>query len=218
VRAEKGLAFHREIQAAIESNSKDRNYIAKGYKICAIVGTYQDTLQSARLATDGLIMCNTHPKGDLGGDGTVPRVSAVPLEEGSQLRGRAVSARHAVLQNAEAALNQLEYSVTGLDVDDTAFKAITSEAEVGLALDDAWSAGDAVTCRLRCSDPSREVTASVLVSPGGQSVATRLMRPKDTGWMDLEFGPLPVGTYRLRAGGEGVREVEDVFMVLDPRA
>ena len=81
-RAANALTFHREIEAAVKVN--DRN----AYATVPFVGIQQPTLQSAQLNDDKisvsrklpLIMQNRNLDSLAEGDGTVPKISAFPIE------------------------------------------------------------------------------------------------------------------------------------------
>ena len=77
-RARNGVAFHREIERAVEVNRKDPAYECR---LIPVVGTYQPTFLSAVLIEEGVEPLLTY-KGELmlNGDGTVPHFSATPIE------------------------------------------------------------------------------------------------------------------------------------------
>src|SRR5262249_52150331 len=82
--ARDALAFHREIEEKANAHRNDREYRETGYAIVPIVGTRQPTLQSGVLAGGSLTVGFEMPAwiDDMldEGDGTVPRVSAIPIE------------------------------------------------------------------------------------------------------------------------------------------
>ena len=83
VNAEKAaaaLAFYREMEAAVASNQSLPQYQTMGYRIYPVVGVAQQTNLSARLVAGRVEMLQTYKAEALGGDGTVPRVSAIPIE------------------------------------------------------------------------------------------------------------------------------------------
>ena len=79
-KAQDALAFHREIETAVNSNPQD------SYATVPFVGVQQPTLQSAELRNGKIIVSNTLPIIMSGlthladGDGTVPQISAFPIE------------------------------------------------------------------------------------------------------------------------------------------
>jgi hypothetical protein len=210
------LEFHNEIRNAAEDHRREEEYLQNRYKICPIVGTYQETLQSAVLKGSTLEMLCQHSGEDLAGDGTVPRVSAVPIGEESQLLGRSVATRHSSLQNSDDALNQVEYMLRGLTIDDLRFRAATPAACVGLAVEDVYSSREPIHLRVRCDDPSRELVVSLQAAETQEEVAHRRVEPDGENWTGVEFQSMRANCYRIAVGGKGVQTAEDVFAVLDP--
>jgi hypothetical protein len=79
-RAAQALDFHREIREAVEAHADDPEYREHGYVIRPIAGVFQPTNQSALLRNGGAEILRTYEGRDEGGDGTVPSVSATPIE------------------------------------------------------------------------------------------------------------------------------------------
>src|SRR5207244_11198624 len=75
------------------------------------IGLEQPTAQTARVSGSGVELISSRGGKDESGDGTVPRVSASPIEEGE---GDAIYAatRHASLQNADAVLTHVRGVLT----------------------------------------------------------------------------------------------------------
>ncbi len=79
-KAQNALAFHREIETAVNSNPQDT------YATVPFVGVQQPTLQSAELRDSKIVVSKTLPIIMSGlnhladGDGTVPQISAFPIE------------------------------------------------------------------------------------------------------------------------------------------
>jgi hypothetical protein len=71
--ASSALQFHLEIEAAVTSNRKSSQYQTLGYRIYPMVGVGL----SARLVCQNVEMLRTYEGQALGGDGTVPGVSAI---------------------------------------------------------------------------------------------------------------------------------------------
>ena len=84
-KAKNALAFHREIEAAVTSNRQDANYL-DAYATVPFVGVQQPTLQSAELKEGKITVSQALPVIMSGldhladGDGTVPQISAFPIE------------------------------------------------------------------------------------------------------------------------------------------
>ncbi len=101
--ARDALAFHREIDEAIEKNKSDFLYSQESPDVFPIVGVRQKTLQSAELANGRILARHDLPAiiDDHydGGDGTVPRASAIPVHLSDDGAGAYFAEQHASLQN-----------------------------------------------------------------------------------------------------------------------
>src|SRR5207248_2682829 len=82
-----------------------------------VIGTFQPTAQSAKLAGGTVELLPTRENKDEDGDGTVPRVSATPIEVKREANAMFAAQRHASLQDDQAVLVQLDALLTGLDLD-----------------------------------------------------------------------------------------------------
>jgi len=110
--AQDALAFHLEIDAAVERNKQDPLWRDSRKRIYPVVGVRQKTLQSAELVASGQIAVGHGLPGTIdhafdGGDGTVPRVSATPIELSDEHREIYCVEQHASLQNNTYALNDM---------------------------------------------------------------------------------------------------------------
>ncbi|PTL82182.1 CHAT domain-containing protein [Vitiosangium sp. GDMCC 1.1324] len=211
-RAAEGLAFQREIQSAVESNLRNSEYIERGYHLHPVVGTFQPTLQGARVGASGLEMLSTLPDGrDMGGDGTVPRVSAMPVEERDHVRAMYSPTSHASLQNAFEVLAHVEGVLTGTQINLNEFRA--APRSLSLHIDDAYAHDEPVTVRVRPSEEPVSLQAYVVNADTGQSFQQTLERTSD-GTHEGTLRPLPPGVYRVVVkGGPEVVPVANVFAV-----
>ena len=215
-KAKAALDFHREIRTAVETHLEDEAYKEGGYDLGRIVGIKQPTQQSARRAGDRIELLRTVAGEDPGGDGTVPRPSATPLEYEDD-EGAAFSAeRHASLQNDDHVLLQLTGVLTGNSINWSQFKGAVPMIELSLDVDDLYSTSDAVVVRAR---PDRDLDDSLVAIAvdveTGEERARQQLAPRDDGWHGGELGPLPEGVYRLTAFGAGaVEPVTDLVTVL----
>ncbi|WNG34028.1 CHAT domain-containing protein [Archangium violaceum] len=220
VKAAQGLAFQREIEQAAATNSKDPKYFnpQQGYTLYPVVGTFQPTLQGVRLTASGsLEMLHSEPNGeDLGGDGTVPRVSALPLEEHHHVRAMYSPTSHASLQNAFEVLAHVEGVLTGQDINLNKYRDSLfgpSPRSLSLHLEDAFGHDEPVTVRVRPSAEPVSLQAYVTNVKTGQPFSTALARDAD-GFHVGTLRPLPPGLYRVIVkGGPEVMPVTDVFAV-----
>jgi hypothetical protein len=210
-RASAALAFHHEIREAVQSHQQDQAYLDRRYAIHPVVGTFQPTSQSARLHAGRLEVLSTYRDEDEDGDGTVPRVSATPLELGRAGREVYVANRHASLQNTASMLIHLVGLLSGLDLDlDTYYSLAT---RLRLEVEDAYPAGEPVVIRVRPEDEVPALGATLADTRGEILVRDAALAPANDGWWEVTFAPLPEGTYRILVGGDTVDPVVDVFMV-----
>lgn len=220
-RAAAGLAFQREIEHAVEANLRSEEYVSRGYSIHPVVGTYQPTLQGARLTESGLVMLSTEADGkaDHAGDGTVPRVSALPLEERHHARAMYNSTSHASLQNALEVLAHVEGVLTGHGINLNDYRVPERKAHGGplllsLHLQDAYAHDEPFSFHVTASQATKApLRASVTHVDSGQAFAVTLKRGRDN-QHEAREAPLAPGVYRLTVeGGPEAVPVSDVFAV-----
>jgi pimeloyl-ACP methyl ester carboxylesterase len=215
-RAAQGLAFQREIESAMLANSRNSAYLERGYNLHPVVGTFQPTLQGMRVAASGALeMLHSDPDGtDNAGDGTVPRVSAFPLEERHHARVMYSPTSHASLQNAFEVLAHVQGVLTGQDINLSKYRApeLTSK-QLSLHIEDAFAHDEPVTVRVRPSAEPVSLRAYVSNVKTQQSFPAELKRDAD-GFHVGTLPPLPAGLYRVSVkGGPEVIPVTDVFAV-----
>jgi hypothetical protein len=209
------MDFHEEIRKAVEAHTADDEYQHGRYAIRPVVGIQQPTSQSIRLDGEGIALVPSYEGDDLGGDGTVPRVSATPLEIEHEENAMFTSERHGSLQNEDGVLVQLKGVLSGLDLDFSMFRGFVPTIGLGLDLDDVYDMGEPLRVRVRPEEePPDPLLAEAVDVETGVSIRTTLTKGGD-GWHVGELGPLPEGVYRLTAFGSGaVEPVSDVFAVL----
>lgn len=222
-RAKDALAFHHEIEAAVNGRA------ARGYETIPIVGTWQPTLQSARLAHGKLTAdeiaptWTKFPEGD--GDGTVPRVSAVPIELSNAWLSSFFTGSHASLQNQQEILQNLQGLLVQSQVKTDHIRG-DLEAKPGPALalrvEDLYAhgerielqvnvknmdAGDVTSVRMHVSDAATGVAAHegpCTVTSGGA-------------WNGV-LPALPPGAYRVAVTAESglpLAPVDDIFVIAE---
>ena len=215
-KAKAAAEFHDEIRNAVKAHEQEDEYRENRYDIRPVVGTLQPTFQSARAAGDGVTLIRTYDGEDQGGDGTVPRVSATPVELEHEKNAMFASERHASLQNEDAVLVQLRGVMSGLDVDFPAFRDAFPSIGLSLELDDAYQTGEPVQVRVHPEEePADSLLVQVFDTETNEEVARETLRPAEDGWHEARLGPLEEGNYRLTAFGTGrVEPVTDIFLVL----
>jgi pimeloyl-ACP methyl ester carboxylesterase len=217
-RAAAALAMHKDIQKAVETHLATDAYRRDQYRIFPLVGIAQATAQSARRKGNGVEILEAYDGQDLSGDGTVPRVSATPLELSDQGREMYSGTKHGSLQNADACLTHLVGALTSLALKTTTFRGELGAVPVrlGLKVEDLYFRDEPITVTVR---PEEDVPLEARVTDtttGREAARGTLAAGDDDGPRTTEFAPLPPGAYRIRVTGPaGVEPVEDVFAVLD---
>ncbi|HEX7312950.1 MAG TPA: hypothetical protein VF297_03470 [Pyrinomonadaceae bacterium] len=212
-RVARAFEFHNEIRGAVERHLQDDEYLRDRYRIHPVVGTYQPTLQSA-LWNGGAVEVLTEYEGkDLGGDGTVPRVSATPIEMSKAHAEVFVAGQHAALQNAESVLFHLRGLLGDQEINLDRFRALSGR--IALEVDDAYGTDERVALRAR-SEGDNELSVTIVNVETGQAVASATPERGLGEWQEAEFAPLPEGIYRATVSDvDGTAEpVSDIFAVL----
>jgi hypothetical protein len=211
-RAVAARAFHEEIREAVRAHEQDQAYRDQRYAIHPIVGMFQPTALSARLGAGGLETLTSYPGEDQDGDGTVPRVSATPLELGRARREVYVANRHACLQNSRSMLDHVTGLLSGLDLDLDAYYG-PLPSRLSLDVEDAYAAGEPVLVRVWPEDAGARALTATLTDAHGAVVQRLPLAPADDGWWAVELGPCSEGSYRVVVGGADTEPVADVFAV-----
>jgi triacylglycerol esterase/lipase EstA (alpha/beta hydrolase family) len=229
--AEAALRFHRDIEVAVEGHQSDQDY-RDGFKLLPILGTQQPTLQSASLENGKVTVSGEMPSiinaNFGGGDGTVPRVSATPIELSDEWRDTFVVERHASLQNNSQVLDDLRERLITMQT--SGLRQIRGSVEtprlqqapaLSLELDDLYTTRETVTiwAKLLHAAPhdfgDLKASLTSLAKPG-QSLEQPLTAQDDTWTLTLRLEP---GSYRVsvrtsKAGGDAPNPVSDVFEVI----
>lgn len=229
-RAASGLVFHEQIRRAAEDHAGSGEYRERGYAVFPVVGLGQGTAQSACVRGGRLELLASYAGEDLSGDGTVPRVSATPLERSAERREMYTGTRHAALQGADATLIHLVGLLSAQSLDLGAYRRSRAArvrpraasqvlpAAIALEAGDLYWRGEPVSVRARPSAEGVRLRASVRPAAGGGVVARASLRTGPDGWQAAELGPLPAGSWRVRVtGGPSAEPVEDVVVVAATR-
>lgn len=233
-RAAAALRFHREIEEAVAANRKEADYFTQGYRILPVVGTRQKTFQSATLAGGRLTVAHVAPEGVptflADGDGTVPRVSAIPIELSNEFFDTFVAEKHSSLQNNGAMLEQLLERVKLMQAPELgairdvppARPPVEQMPALALEVEDLYLAQEPVTIQAQTFNVEEPVglVAEIVAIDGGAPMRLPLVRQEDSWGATLES--LAAGSYRITlktdwTGPEAPEPVHDVFAVVDGR-
>jgi hypothetical protein len=150
---------------------------------------------------------------DDGGDGTVPRVSATPIELSDAQREVYATESHAALQNVDAVLVQLAGLLTWKPLGP--YRGSPFDG-LRLEVDDVLSPLEPVDVRIATAAPILNV--GVLLE--NVDTGDRFERRGEVteGQANLTLSPVPAGLYRISArdlDGTGVKPVHNLLLVSD---
>lgn len=201
--------FHDDIREAQASNALIEGY-TRDFRVLPFIGTEQATSTFARASRDGVELLLRHDGKNYRGDGTVPRVSALPFEMTDDTASFVADA-HASLQNADAALVHLCGRLEGSQINYAAFRTGIA-ASLGLDIEDAYATDRPIELKA-WAGAYRQGLRFAITEVETERVATE-------GWLwdggDNEFRGevrLPPGVYRIQLTGEGSSPVTDIFTV-----
>ena len=218
-RAKAALAFHHEIRDAVVRNRADPRWERLGYRLCPIVGRMQSTIQTGAARVDGVTMSTIFRGKDVRGDGTVPRVSAIPLEF-DETEARAdlyVATKHGSLQNADAVLTHLAGRITDFFTDFGDWRSPEPVSpDLALDLPDLVRSDEEIVLQ---AQGARSMTAALLTGGGDKPLQTRTSLADPAEWVTMTFDPVPAGRYRVQLSDGGQRApVCDSIAVADATA
>ena len=233
------LNFHNEIDDAADVNQENLIY-RNSFVTCPIVGVSQPTLQSAEFVNGVISVSEVLPtflqnRSNLGdGDGTVPQVSATPVQM-KDLEMLSVvdyiAESHGALQNQPNVLLNL---LKGLQTAQTApledvrgsFESIargtrSSVKGIGLSLEDLYLVNEPVTLRAKVSGDvsfsslSAEITA---VSEGSGAIVQNFIH--ENGEWVMMMDNLKAGLYQVKVKTDNTSDdapnpVHNLFEVVD---
>ena len=224
--------FLEAIRLAALENARDPDYVQK---LIPWVGTRQDTLQSASIKDGKLELSYDGPPGLdpslVDGDGTVPRVSAVPADLDGKRFERFAVERHGWLTNNPMTLQPLLDTLLqiGSPGAPTFFGVEDEEAlpaSINLRLDKLFLPDEPVSIQLALVDAGEQPQGIKLsVKPVGHTGegAAQTIQASSAEAAHVEFGGLAPGLYELTAapqdsGPQAPPETHAVFEVVDPAA
>jgi pimeloyl-ACP methyl ester carboxylesterase len=204
-----GIAFHDELDLPVRPD---------GYDLYPLVGFRHPTATTVRLTGDGARMVRTIDGADEKGDGTVPRLSAVPKGLGSGGGAAQLYAddTHTALPGNKAVLDQIDGILTARRVEHLA-----PEFPVGVTVDELFVAGEPVTVRAEVEDRTIVVYAQLVDTDTGAILDTARLRPEDDS-LAIAFHDVPPGAYQVRVGSGQPPRLRDpvtaATLVADPMA
>ena len=210
------LNFHHEIRDAVKQRSSG------GYSTIPIVGTKQDTKQSAVLDENGKIQIGFDMPARLlseggeavfgRGDGTVPYLSAIPIELTTEYRQTYIAERHGSVQNHGQVLDQVctlmaAMQVRGAEnfqnpgIDEVA----KDSAAISLEVNDLYSAAEVVELRAKIIDSTADFgkLRAKITSASDESIPTQRVEFQEHSgqWISHLENLLP-GLYRVEVNTE----------------
>ncbi|MBD1887689.1 lipase/acyltransferase domain-containing protein [Microcoleus vaginatus] len=226
LKAQDALAFHREIEVAVEQHLKDERYL-NCFTTVPISGIQQPTLQSAALIDGKLITSEELPeilknRSDLGdGDGTVPKVSAIPIERSENLDNFFIAEQHGGLQNQAQVLENLLNTLRFSQFDLGAVRGSEPQTAISLSLDDLYLADEAITLRAKLiglPDSATKLKANIQAVSHDRAALTLDFVEQEKEWM-VAIADLQPGLYRVTVQTENTTEqspspVHDLFEVV----
>jgi pimeloyl-ACP methyl ester carboxylesterase len=213
--AKAALAFHREIRSAQKANSALERYGENGYAINPIVGIDQPTVLSSKAGEDRVSLFTTYEGEDHGGDGVVPRVSALPPEWSSPRAGMFASEAHASLQNNKAVLGHVRGLLTTAQIDLRRFMTTTpDQGRLGLDIPAVVEEGETLEAKVKPIVESSTVEVTVTDVDRAEESRVAMLDPGSEEWRARGFD-LPPGVYSVRARVPGAPgSVTDFAVVL----
>jgi pimeloyl-ACP methyl ester carboxylesterase len=222
--ARAALEFHFELDRAIESNRKNSDYMDAPYIIFPIIGARQPTTNSAVFEEGKIFGSEYNPdwlEAELAcGDGTVPRVSATPVDREQELREVFFAERHASLQCNDHVLFDLMERIMQMQAPhlELAQGGVSLPLRtLTLAIEELYAPEEPVELTVHATDvePFGPVQATV-VSRTASRHEVVLVKSRDR-WV-ANLGTLPPGQYRVsvatvKTGPGAPTPVHDVFEV-----
>lgn len=242
-RAIAAATFHDTIAQHHDSNKNDSAYSGARYGIYPVVGTFQPTFLSAKATSGRIELLRTLNGVDGGGDGTVPRGAAIPLEQEEAAQGMFTEHIHGSLQNVGAVQQQLHGILTGLRDPDLYRAAKPTRPIVpGLMFDDVYTADqtnefvveptlinaaaerkttadDFVDDTVRIAGDAIDIVADIVDLATGRRVQRATFRRSATSTLYRGSFRLPAGAYRADvSAASSPYGVSETFLVLDAGA
>jgi pimeloyl-ACP methyl ester carboxylesterase len=206
-------AFHRQIEKAVQTNQAS---VAAGtirYAIRPVVGIDQPTSQTAITRLDAVELLRSRNGTDESGDGTVPRVSATPIEKGEGQAAFA-AARHGSLQNTDAVLAHVQGVLTApRDLGNV--RAVGAPITLSLDIDGIFARQEPIRFAVKPSATAVPLQLAIESINGMTPAVSVTLAASDDEWVRREVPPLPAGVYRMTVTGDAsrVEPASEVFAV-----
>ncbi len=215
-RATDARRFHTEIEQAQKTNAGNAAYVDDGYTLIPVVGIEQPTLQSARSTAGRVELLRSYAGQDMGGDGTVPRVSATPIEMSDTRREIYAAEMHGSLQNADGPLANVKGALTRSRIDLGRFRApARPAATLTLEMDDVVLPGESLQVRARASAGEAPIDVQLTHIADGQVLDGKLVPVAGSPWQQADFARLAAGAWRVRVSAQGASPVNDLAVVAE---
>jgi pimeloyl-ACP methyl ester carboxylesterase len=205
------MAFHAEVQTARQTNLRNDEYLNHEPRLSVVIGTDQATLQSATLDSDFLQVLRTDFRGkNIFGDGTVPRVSALPMDYTDQV-ATFVCNSHAALASDKATLHHVRSLLSGAHIESDLYRDEPGP-DVRLLVDDVYDASEPVEIRAASSVFQQTIPAKIMrIDAAGETIETTLFSDGTSNFGQMD---LLQGLYRVTVDVDGV-QVSDIFSVIN---
>lgn len=200
VKTAAGLAFHDEINQSVEQNLQNEEYRNNRYALIPFVGIQQPTVQSGEFDSGKLTMSEFITLGNTtiwDGDGTVPRVSAIPKEVGTSYLQTFLSERHAFIQSNPNLLIDLLARIENMQQDLSAFRGGLPE------IDPAKQTKPAMSVRIPDFTPTDaiEITMKYINFAGEQIPPHAILEHIETSQVRREAFTFVDDQWRVKAAG-----------------
>lgn len=198
------MRFHDELRDATAGDPL-------GYDSHPIIARTQPTSTTARLAGGRIETLRTIDGSDDGGDGTVPRLSAIPYGvTPSSPIVRYIKDKHGALPANLPVLDELEGVLTATDL-----IARDLGYDVGVLLDDIAVAGEPIEATIEAE--SELLIDATLTTPHGAVLATTIATDRGDDTYEARFDDVAPGSYLVRVGVRGAPGVvTNPLVVLSP--
>lgn len=223
----RGLEFHRAIESAVSGHLQSDDYVKNRYRMIPVVGIDQPTTSSAAMVDGQVVVSRERPAGvDVaydGGDGTVPVVSAIPIEASDEAIESCVVERHSSLHNnvyilADVLRRLVHMQGSGLGAvrGPEIRPAAAQRRTVALDVDDVYLEQEPKTLSVRVAPDVTEPPAITIEQIGAPERAIPPFTPlRDGDAWRLSLDMLPRGSYRVevRTDGAAALPLHDVFVI-----